>query len=149
MPTISINWIIKQLLVKKTEGSLSDVVVLANWSCRASDGTFNAVLTGCTEFAPPSGDFTPYEDLTQDQVLGWCFANGVDKTAIEANVTAQIENQINPPIIAPPLPWLPPVDNSVISAPKPLRDEQIVDPFLLPTSDVPPSVDGMSTTILG
>ena len=149
MPTISINWIIKQLLVKKTEGSLSDVVVLANWSCRASDGTFNAVLTGCTEFAPPSGDFTPYEDLTQDQVLGWCFANGVDKTAIEANVTEQIENQINPPIIAPPLPWLPPVDNSVISAPKPLRDEQIVDPFLLPTSDVPPSVDGMSTTILG
>jgi len=42
-------------------------------------------------------------------VLGWCFSNGVDKTAIEANVTLQIENQINPPIIAPPLPWLPPV----------------------------------------
>ena len=28
---------------------------------------------------------------------------------IEANVTEQIENQINPPVVAPPLPWLPPV----------------------------------------
>jgi len=25
-------------------------------------------------------------------------------------VTQQIENQINPPVIAPPLPWLPPVE---------------------------------------
>jgi hypothetical protein len=108
MNTISINWIIKQLLVKKTEGSLSNVVILANWSCRASDGTYSAVLTGCTDFAPPSENFTPYEDLTQEQVLNWCFASGVDKTAIEANVTAQIADQINPPVIAPPLPWVEP-----------------------------------------
>jgi hypothetical protein len=107
MTTISINWIIKQLLVKKTEGSLSDVVVTANWSCRGSNETYSAVLTGCTEFAPPSGDFTPYPDLTQDQVLNWCFASGVDQKAIEANVSAQIADQINPPIIAPPLPWVP------------------------------------------
>jgi len=105
MTTISINWIIKQLLVKKTEGELTDVVISANWSCRASDGTYSAVLTGCASFAPPSGSFTPYDQLTQDQVLGWCFSNGVDQAAIEANVTQQIENQINPPIIAPPLPW--------------------------------------------
>jgi hypothetical protein len=39
--------------------------------------------------------------------LSWCYSNGVDKTAIEANVSAQIENQINPPVIAPPLPWVP------------------------------------------
>jgi hypothetical protein len=31
----------------------------------------------------------------------------VDKTAIEANVTAQIENQINPPVVTLPLPWVP------------------------------------------
>jgi len=105
---ITLSWIIKQLLVKKTEGSLSDVVITANWSCRASDGTFNAVLTGCTEFAPPSGSgFTPYKDLTEQQVLDWCFANGVDKTSIEANVTAQIAWQIDSPVISPPLPWVP------------------------------------------
>ena len=108
MTTISINWIIKQLLVKKTEGSLSDVVVTTNWSCRASDGTFSAVLTGCTEFAPPTGSFTPYDQLTEQQVLDWCYANGVDQAAIEANVSLQIANQINPPVVALPLPWVPP-----------------------------------------
>jgi hypothetical protein len=56
------------------------------------------------------------------------------------------------PVIAPPLPWVASegVSSGDLSKPLPtLRDEQIVDPFLLPTSDVPPSVDGMSTTILG
>ena len=35
------------------------------------------------------------------------------------------------------------------TTPATLRSEQIVDTFTLPTSDVPPSVDGMSTNILG
>jgi len=104
---ITLSWIIKQLLVKKTEGTHTDVVITANWSCRGSNGTCSAVLTGCTDFAPPSGDFTPYEDLTEQQVLGWCFANGVDQAAIEANVTAQIAWQIDSPVISPPLPWVP------------------------------------------
>jgi hypothetical protein len=146
---MTINWIIERLLVRKVEGTYSDVVITADWRCNGSQDNYSGTCYGSASFAPPSDNFTPYEDLTEQQVLDWCFANGVDKTAIEANVTAQIENQINPPVIAPPLPWVAPVDNSVISAPKPLRDEQIVDPFLLPTSDVPPSVDGMSTTILG
>jgi hypothetical protein len=146
---MTINWIIERLLVKPTEGTYSDVVITADWRCNGTQDNYSGTCYGSASFQPPSGSFTPYEDLTQEQVLGWCYASGVDKTAIEANVTAQINDQINPPVIAPPLPWVPPVDNSVISAPKPLRDEQIVDPFLLPTSDVPPSVDGMSTTILG
>jgi len=56
---------------------------------------------------PPAdpANFTPYADLTQDQVLGWIWANGVDKDATEAAVQQQIDNQINPPVIQPPLPW--------------------------------------------
>jgi hypothetical protein len=106
---ITINWIIERLLVKPTEGSLTDVVITADWRCNGSQDQYSGTCYGSTSFAPPSGSFTPYPDLTQDQVLGWCFSNGVDQSAIEANVTQQIENQINPPIIAPPLPWLPPV----------------------------------------
>jgi hypothetical protein len=115
---ISINWIIERLLVKPTEGDKTDVVITADWRCNGIETigtgddakTYSGTCYGSCSFAPPSGEFTPFPDLTQDQVLGWCFANGVDKSAIEANVTAQIENQINPPIIAPPLPWLPPVE---------------------------------------
>jgi hypothetical protein len=106
---ITINWIIERLLVKPTEGTYSDVVITADWRCNGSQDQYSGTCYGSASFAPPSESFTPYEDLTQDQVLGWCFANGVDQAAIEANVTAQIKNQINPPVIAPPLPWLPPV----------------------------------------
>jgi hypothetical protein len=106
---ITLSWIIERLLVRKVEGTLTDVVITADWRCNGSQESFSGTCYGSCSFAPPSGSFTPYEDLTEAQVLGWCYANGVDKTAIEANVTAQIENQINPPVIAPPLPWLPPV----------------------------------------
>jgi hypothetical protein len=53
----------------------------------------------------PDGTFTPYADLTQEQVLGWCYANGVDQAATEAAIQQNIDNQINPPIVQPPLPW--------------------------------------------
>jgi hypothetical protein len=107
---MNISWIIERLLVKPTEGTHTDVVITADWRCNGTQESFSGTCYGSTSFAPPSGSFTPYEDLTQEQVLNWCFSNGVDQSAIEANVTAQIENQINPPIIAPPLPWLPPVE---------------------------------------
>ena len=107
---ITLNWIIERLLVRKVEGTYSDVVITADWRCNGTQESFSGTCYGSCSFQPPSGEFTPYEDLTQEQVLNWCFSNGVDKTAIEANVTAQIENQINPPVIAPPLPWLPPVE---------------------------------------
>jgi hypothetical protein len=54
------------------------------------------------------GEFTPYNQLTKDQVLGWIWANGVDKDATEAAVEGQIENQKNPPIVSPKLPWVTP-----------------------------------------
>jgi hypothetical protein len=50
--------------------------------------------------------YTPYADLTQDQVLGWVWSSGVDKDATEAAVQQQIDNAINPPVVTPQLPWL-------------------------------------------
>ena len=103
---MTILWLIERLLVKPTEGSLTDVVITADWRCNGSQENYSGTCYGSCSFAPPSGSFTPYEDLTQDQVLQWCYENGVDKTAIEANVTAQIEAQINPPVVSLPLPWV-------------------------------------------
>jgi hypothetical protein len=107
---ITLSWIIERLLVRKVEGTYSDVVITADWRCNGSQDQYSGTCYGSASFAPPTENFTPYDQLTEAQVLGWCFANGVDQTAIEANVTQQIADQINPPIIAPPLPWLPPVE---------------------------------------
>ena len=114
MPTIL--WLIERLLVKPTEGSLTDVVITADWRCNGSQNSYSGTCYGSCSFAPPTGSFTPYADLTEQQVLDWCFANGVDKSAIEANVTAQIENQINPPVVSLPLPWVPPAPPVVVVA---------------------------------
>ena len=146
---MTILWIIERLLVKPTEGTLTDVVITADWRCNGTDETYSGTCYGSCSFQPPSGSFTPYPDLTQEQVLQWCYENGVDKTAIEANVSLQIENQINPPVVVLPLPWIEVVPPLVEQRIPQLKPHQIVDSFTLPTSDVLPSVDGMSTNILG
>ena len=111
---MTILWLIERLLVKPTEGSLTDVVINADWRCNGTvqspTEAYSGTCYGSCSFAPPSGSFTPYNELTQQQVLDWCYANGVDKSAIEANVTLQIQNQINPPVVALPLPWVKPVE---------------------------------------
>lgn len=123
MPTIS--WIIEQMWVKPISGTHTDVVVTANWRCWGNETigtgdtakTYSGTFYGSCSFAPPSGTFIPYKDLTQQQVLDWCFANGVNKSAIEANVSQQIANQINPPVVAKPLPWLlPAVPSAKVAA---------------------------------
>ena len=116
---MTINWIIERLLVKPTEGSLTDVVITADWRCNGSQDQYSGTCYGSCSFQPPSGEFTPYKDLTEAQVLNWCYANGVDQAAIEANVSLQIENQINPPVMTLPLPWVPVVvaDTEVLADP--------------------------------
>ena len=114
---MNISWIIEQMWVKPTEGSYTNVVVTANWRCNSVETigtgdeakTYTGTAYGSCSFAPPTGSFTPYLDLQPEQVLDWCYANGVDQAAIEANVTQQIANQINPPVVVLPLPWQPPV----------------------------------------
>ena len=125
---MTILWLIERLLVKPAEGSLTDVVINADWRCNGSQDNYSGTCYGSCSFAPPSGSFTPYDQLTEQQVLDWCYANGVDKTAIEANVSLQIQNQINPPVVALPLPWvaqpLPPVPPPVEVVP-PLVEQAV------------------------
>ena len=113
---MTISWIIERLLTKPVEGSLTDVVITADWRCNGSQDSYTGTCYGSCSFAPPTGSFTPYNELTEQQVLDWCYQNGVDQAAIEANVTAQIEAQINPPVVSLPLPWAPPAPEPVLVA---------------------------------
>jgi hypothetical protein len=102
-----INWNISQLdcLPQSAEGA--DYVVTAHYQCNGVDGDYSGSVYGTCGFAVAEGEaFTPYADLTLEQVLGWCWANGVDKESAEAAVEGQIEAQKNPPIVVLPLPWV-------------------------------------------
>ena len=101
-----INWSVSQMdcLPQTAEGA--DYVICCHWQCNGVDGDYNGSVYSTCSFPVVQGAFTPYDQLTQDQVLGWIWANGVDKDATEAAVEGQIENQKNPPIVSPKLPWV-------------------------------------------
>ena len=96
------TWTISTLERELEDGG----VIVAHW--RATDSetvgtgdeavTYSATSYGTCGFTydASSPDFTPYDDLTESQVLGWCWANGVDQDAIEASLAAKIEADKNP-----------------------------------------------------
>ena len=60
--------------------------------------TYTASSYGTCGFTPdPSAsDWTAYDNVTESEVLGWCWANGVDQEAIEESLQANIDLQITP-----------------------------------------------------
>jgi hypothetical protein len=78
-------------------------VTVAHWTATATDENYSSSASNVCGW--PDGEPTiPYDELTQDIVLDWIWANGVDKDAIEAYLTDQIELQKNP-VSATGLPW--------------------------------------------
>ena len=107
----TIEWRVDVLDCYPTKDSKTDVVMTVHWRCNGSEDkdskTYNATSYGAVNVIYEDGDpFTPFEDLTKDQVLGWIWAeNKIDKDMVEASIQTKIDNKINPPIIQPELPW--------------------------------------------
>ena len=93
------TWTISNLDHQTSDG----FVTTAHWQATAVDGEHSASVYATCSWS----DGTPtvdYADLTQEQVLGWIWANGVDKDAVEASLAAQIEAKKNP-TTATGVPW--------------------------------------------
>ncbi len=102
-------WYINQLECVPQDGTLTDFVVVAHWN-RNTKETINekeyiASVFGFQSFSKDDvANFIPYEDLTFEIVCGWLDAI-IDVAALDLNLDAQIENQVNPPIVVLPLPF--------------------------------------------
>jgi len=102
------TWVISQLDCYPQQDDHTDVVFTVHWHRVATDGTHTADIYGSQGVTlDPEAPFTPYEDLTFDQVVGWLEeAFGPETLAAQvAALDKQIENQINPPVVVLPLPW--------------------------------------------
>ena len=88
------TWVISQLERTLDTGG----VVVAHWRATAVDGEHSASSYGTCGFTPDpsSSDWVDYDSITEELALGWCWADGVDKDAIEASLAANIELQKNP-----------------------------------------------------
>ena len=105
------TWIIDLMQCKPQEGELTDVVVKVNWIRKASttkDGIeYSTTMPGTQEFRRINPEnFTPYDQLTYEQVCGWLDAT-VDVNMIDTSLNYQLNLIVNPPLIVLPLPWEP------------------------------------------
>ena len=107
--TITNTWRVVQMNAYPELDGETDVVFTVHWTLTGTDGTYVGSVYGSAGVTLDEGaTFTPYEDLTESQVIGWVQdALGEEQVAsYEANVAQQSANQINPPVVSPPLPWI-------------------------------------------
>ena len=93
------NWTISTMEREVSNG----FVITAHWQATATDGDYTASTYSTCSWAEGTPTI-PYADLTQETVLGWVWANGVDKTATETALAANIALQKNP-VTATGTPW--------------------------------------------
>jgi hypothetical protein len=91
------TWTISTLEHNTADGG----VIVAHWRVNdeetVGEETYSATAYGTVGFTPdPSADdYVPYADLTESVVLGWVW-DSMDKDAVEASLTANIDEQKNP-----------------------------------------------------
>jgi hypothetical protein len=103
------TWVVDTLWTQTIDGN-TDYVVIASYNVTGVDGAYTSSLSNTAQFSTASvSPFIPYEDLTNDIVIGWIKQelgeNGI--ISIEACIQGQINSQINPPVSpqVTPLPW--------------------------------------------
>lgn len=96
---MNITWSISNLDRRTSDG----FVTTAHWIATAVDGEVSASIYSTVSWSE-GAPTVPYESLTQEAVLAWVWASGVDKAATEAALADKIAAKKNP-VSATGLPW--------------------------------------------
>jgi hypothetical protein len=108
MSSITSHWNIVALDTIPSLDNLTNVISVIHCEKLAvSEDGFNARWYGTVSVAAPhTAAFTPYEEVTEEMVIGWV-EESLHTIGVDDNLVAQIDNQRNPPIVTLPLPWAP------------------------------------------
>lgn len=109
--TTIFTWSITEMQVRADVDNLKNFVSIVNWELTGDDGVNTSSVVSAFGFKPDDTiNYTPYEELTQDQVIGWVKdrlgANGISH--FEGIVQSQLDN-VTTPSVTPepkPLPWV-------------------------------------------
>ena len=94
---------------------VNDFLFFANYTVTATDGINTVEFQSQAQFTinkkideNEKPTYTPYADLTQEQVIGWIQAIENLKENVEDNLDNQLYEINNPPIVPEltPLPWV-------------------------------------------
>jgi len=105
----TVTWDIAQLERHLPDGDTcpDGAVSTIHWTASLEEGGEMASVYGSTGLGEAaSGSFTPYNQLTKSQVVGWLLAAlGVDQVvSIEEGLNNQIQQKLNPTSAAG-IPW--------------------------------------------
>lgn len=99
------NWSISGTQCFPISQGNANVVCSVHWRCTGVDGNASASMYGSCAVPYAGGTFTPYDQLTQDQILSWIWDSEVNKDEIETNIKNQVYAILNPKTVTLPLPW--------------------------------------------
>lgn len=94
------NWLVDGDLVTANIDGHQNVVIQVPWVCQTSSEGITVNMHGKTDLAyNPSSPFIQYDDLTQDEVIGWVqSAIGPEGVAFyETKAQQQLDIQLNNP----------------------------------------------------
>ena len=97
---MNVTWTITQCDHLTSDG----FITTAHWTATAVDGEYTSSIYSTCSWAPGNPSIS-YANVTQQDVLNWCWESGVDKAATEAALAQNIELQKNP-VVQPGLPWV-------------------------------------------
>jgi hypothetical protein len=122
---LTYTWGFPALGVTFNEDNLTNVISTVNWTLTAKEDNYVSSVYGSVGLAAPSpATFTPYDEVTEEQVQTWTEdainAQGgpgsrgnqddglTNVERMKAGLAAQIETQKNPPSGNLPPPWVTP-----------------------------------------
>ena len=102
------TWTVTRMDCYPTQDTYTDVVFAVYWQVAGTDGANTCAVSGNTQVTlDPAEPYIPYNQLTQDEVIGWVQAalgpDGI--TQYEGNIDTQLAALAVPPVVTPPLPW--------------------------------------------
>ena len=125
--TTQFFWAVNSMTAYPEAEGQTDVVFSIAWVLSATDGTYNSAAYGSVDTTYVAGSpFTPYDQLTLDQVNGWVAdalgPEGIAKAQADCDAAIAAQQDPNLPV-TPPLPWnipapapepVPPVEEPVV-----------------------------------
>jgi hypothetical protein len=93
------NWDVVQMDRLTSDGFVTTV----HYTVSAVDGEFTASTYGTVGYTQEEGNFTPYESLTKEQVIGWV-KDSLGEETVQAGLAAQVDALKNP-VQESGLPW--------------------------------------------
>lgn len=103
------TWRILELLCRPRLHEKDNVIFKVVWECQAHNPDNPDIVAqhvDSTEIPYSPDSFTPYEGLTEEQVIAWVREQlGSVFEAVERAMDERLRIASLPPVVSPPLPW--------------------------------------------